>query len=144
MRSSRSRDVDDDDEPAPAKSSNTLLWVLLFSGLGLFGLFACCGCGGVVTYLIIRDDITGTTWRGTETLPGFGPLTFEFKKNGVAIMRDARDTVQGTWVRNGSEVTIRFANCEYRGTINGKTLTGTANGAGVLMGRVWQFSVTRD
>jgi hypothetical protein len=134
----------DDIALPPPRSSNTILWVLLLVGVGLFGLLGCCGCAGVGIYLLVKDDITNTTWRGNENLPGFGPLVFEFKSEGKAVMRDAKSTVHGTWTRNGSNVSIRFANCEYRGVINGRTMSGTAHGAAMLMGRTWQFNVTRD
>jgi hypothetical protein len=134
----------DDIALPPRRSSNAVIWVLILGGIGLFGLAGCCGCAGVGIFLITRDDITNTTWRGTENLPGFGPLVFEFKKDNVAIMKDAKANVRGSWTQNGKEVTIRFTNCEYRGTINGRTMSGTAHGAGMLMGQRWQFNVVRD
>jgi hypothetical protein len=91
-----------------------------------------------------RGDITGTTWSGTETLQGFGYLKFEFRPNSVAIMTDATSAVKGTvpgkWTRSGSEVTITFRNCTYRGTINGAVLSGTADSR--QFGR-WSFSLKK-
>ncbi len=132
---------------SPPRKSISVLWVFFLVGTGLFAFFACgCGCG-VGAYFLFRDDFTDTTWRGSEQLLGFGPLTFEFKQKGVAVMTDAKRVVKGTWTRNGSRVTIRFANCEYRGTIDGKVMTGTATGFGFgfrgLDGVAWPFEVTR-
>ena len=58
-------------------------------------------------------------------------------------MTDARGALQGNWKRNGNRVTIRFADCEYQGTINGKVMRGTAHFFVLQGGRNWQFTVTR-
>jgi hypothetical protein len=72
------------------------------------------------------SSLAGSTWSGSENLGGFGKLTFVFKDQQNAIMVDAKATVGGTYVVNGSNVTIRFKNCVYTGTLNGNVLTGSA------------------
>lgn len=93
-------------------------------------------------------SIGGTTWAGSETLPGFGPLTFVFRSNGTVAMVDAADpdrgTVEGNWYRQGNAVTLRFADCEYRGNINGSSISGNAHFfAGDRNGERWTFQVYR-
>jgi hypothetical protein len=65
-------------------------------------------------------------WAGTESLTGFGALTFVFAENGHVTMVDAKVTVNGSWTLAGRNVTIRFNNCVYTGEINGRTFQGTA------------------
>ena len=67
-------------------------------------------------------------FTGTETLPGFGKLTFDLHKNGKVTMIDAKSTSQGIWRREGDQYTLAFANGAvfYTGTLNGTTLAGTA------------------
>ncbi|HZZ80260.1 MAG TPA: caspase family protein [Gemmataceae bacterium] len=86
--------------------------------------------------------ITGTVWNGTESLSGFGRLTFEFLDAGKAVMIDAQSTVEGRWSQAGDEVTITFGNCVYIGRIQGSILSGKAR---FLQGepREWNFSATR-
>jgi hypothetical protein len=102
---------------------------------------AACIAGVIESF---SGDITDTTWSGSETLQGFGYLKFEFRPNSVAIMTDATSAVKGTvpgkWTRSGSEVTITFRNCTYRGTINGAVLSGTADSR--QLGR-WSFSLKK-
>lgn len=142
--SPRSRYDDDYDRPVRNQASYAWVWILLLVGVGGCVLLSCGVAGVVGVVFIIREDITNTTWRGNENLPGFGALTFEFKPKGQAIMRDAHGTVKGTWTKNGQNVNIRFSNCEYRGVINGDTMTGSAHGQQMMMGQVWQFTVTRN
>jgi hypothetical protein len=68
----------------------------------------------------------GSTWSGSENLGGFGKLTFVFKDAKKAIMVDAKSTVEGSYEVKGQNITIRFGNCVYNGTINGNVLSGTA------------------
>jgi hypothetical protein len=81
---------------------------------------------GLACLAASRGDLTGTTWHGGEVLPGFGPLTFEFRARNTAIMTDAKGQVRGSWSRSGDHVTIHFLNCEYEGTITGSQIRGTA------------------
>jgi len=142
----RYEDSEDFSFERPNKSS-AHLWI---AGCGLLtcGLLGCLCAGGVgVGYYLWRYDLTNTTWRGTENLAGFGALRFEFKKNNVVIMTDAARVVNGTWTRNGSDVTITFANCQYRGAIDGNVMTGTAHFTDPRFGpraAPWTFTVTRD
>jgi hypothetical protein len=127
------------------KSSNALVW-LAGCGVLSFGFFACM-CAGVAGYLVWRHDLTNTSWRGNENLAGFGALRFEFKKNNVVIMTDAQRVVQGTWSRQDSNVVLTFANCQYRGTIDGNIITGTAQYTDPRFGLgapAWAFSVARE
>jgi hypothetical protein len=75
-------------------------------------------------------NVAGTTWSGQEKLRDFGPLSFTFQADGKAIMTDAatprRGTIKGDWTQKGADVEFRFKDCVYRGRINGRQLSGTA------------------
>lgn len=88
------------------------------------------------------DELAGTTWDGSESLGGFGKLTFQFHADGKAIMIDTKSTVAGKWSRDGNRVTIAFQNCVYEGTLQEKTLSGNARET--PGDRQWTFSVTRS
>lgn len=74
--------------------------------------------------------VGGMTYSGSESLTNFGPLTFEFGKDGKVLMSDAgtpqRGKVAGTYTVNGTQVTLRFKDCIYVGQISGQQLSGTA------------------
>jgi hypothetical protein len=87
-------------------------------------------------------DIAGTVWKGSENLQGYGALTFEFHAQGKAVMIDTAGRTEGTWTRNGDEVTINFGGCAYRGRISGRTLSGMGeNLSGNNAGKTWAFRV---
>lgn len=66
-------------------------------------------------------------WVGTEDLPGYGRLEFQFFDGGRAVMIDARETVEGSFTRNGDSVTLTFRGvATYSGTIRGNSMSGTA------------------
>jgi hypothetical protein len=100
-------------------------------------------CVGIIGCVNASRDLTGTTWNGAENLEGFGDLKFEFRQKGNVVMTDAmyrvKGTVAGKWERTGSNVTITFLNCDYRGVVNGSVLSGTAYSA--QFGKAWTFSV---
>jgi S1-C subfamily serine protease len=75
-----------------------------------------------------QSTLTGTVWNGSETLAGYGKLTFQFVTNTVAVMIDARETMRGTYRQNGNSVTITFGGgVIYNGTINGDNMAGSAH-----------------
>lgn len=86
--------------------------------------------------------VAGTTWSGTESLAGFGNLTFQFLADGKAFMIDAKQKVGGKWAQAGSQVTITFGDCEYVGTVQGDKMAGKARFTKRDM--EWTFSLTRS
>jgi S1-C subfamily serine protease len=82
----------------------------------------------------------GTSWAGSETLPGFGKLRFQFLTNISVIMVDAKETSRGSYVHTGNNVTITFGGgVTYNGTVNGNSMAGSAtNGT-----NRWTWTVTR-
>jgi hypothetical protein len=87
-------------------------------------------------------SIAQSTWTGSETLQGYGKLTFQFRASGEAVMIDAQSTLAGSWAQHGNQVTIRFGDCIYQGTIQGQTLSGTGR---ITRNNVtWTFTVTRN
>jgi hypothetical protein len=81
-------------------------------------------------------------WTGSETLADYGKLTFQMSSGGRAVMRDAKETSEGTWQQSGNQVTLRFYNGRvvYTGTVNGSNLSGSANN-----GRTqWNFTMRRS
>jgi hypothetical protein len=89
-----------------------------------------------------KKDLANTTWAGSETLGGFGRLTFQFGANGQVTMIDAKETSHGSYTVQNNNVTLRFydGTVIYTGVINGSTLNGTAqNGEST-----WSFSVVKQ
>jgi len=86
------------------------------------------------------------TWKGSETLQGFGKLTFQLHADGTAVMIDAKNTVKGNWNQKGQRVAIVFSNCAYAGELKGRTLRGTArfmeNNESTR--EPWRFQVVRQ
>jgi uncharacterized caspase-like protein len=86
-------------------------------------------------------------FTGTETLPGFGKLSFAIYSNGRAIMTDAKSTQEGIWRQQGDRFTLSFANgaVVYTGALNGATLSGTATSPSTRQAGVqsWTWNVQR-
>ena len=76
-----------------------------------------------------NTDLTGTTWGGKETLPGYGPLSFRFMGNGQVTMTDKDGVQQGKYMQQGAAIALQFVNGSviYNGSINGQTMQGTAS-----------------
>lgn len=86
--------------------------------------------------------VAGTTWSGTENLPGFGKLSFVFRANGSVTMIDTKGETAGTYTQNGSDVTINFQGCVYQGRINGQSLAGSGRiTSGPQAGQTWSFQL---
>lgn len=75
-----------------------------------------------------QQNLAGTTWSGTETLAGYGNLTFQFQPGGQVSMLDRDGNTAGTWNTAGNSINISFPNLGifYTGTINGNQMNGTA------------------
>jgi S1-C subfamily serine protease len=87
-----------------------------------------------------KSNLRGTTWDGSETLPGFGKLRFQFVTDIQAIMVDAKETLRGSYIHTGNNVTITFGGgVVYNGTINGNSMSGGATNGQTN----WNWSVTR-
>jgi len=88
----------------------------------------------------VTTNPQATQWTGSETLAGFGSLTFQFLTGGRVVMFDAKSTSEGTWRRDGQKVSLFFSGGRvvYTGTLNGSTLSGTAHNERTT----WSFSVT--
>jgi S1-C subfamily serine protease len=75
-----------------------------------------------------QSTLTNTAWNGSETLPGYGRLTFQFITNTSVIMVDAQETSRGNYRQNGNSITITFGGgVIYNGTINGDSMAGAAH-----------------
>jgi hypothetical protein len=87
-------------------------------------------------------SVAGSTWSGTENLPGFGKLTFVFRANGSATMIDTKGETAGNWTQNGNDVTINFNGCVYQGRVNGQNLAGSGRiTSGNQAGQTWTFQL---
>jgi hypothetical protein len=88
--------------------------------------------------------LANTTWVGNENLQGYGRLEFRFQDGGQATMVDKDGATPGTYVVQGNNVTLTFANGAviYNGTLNGQSIAGTAYNAKSPEKR-WNFSVSR-
>jgi hypothetical protein len=88
------------------------------------------------------QNLVGTTWSGSESLSGYGRLTFEFYGGGRAVMIDTSGRTSGSWSRSGNSVTLRFhQTVVYRGTIRGTVLSGSGSSKNRSN---WSWSVTRE
>lgn len=89
----------------------------------------------------VSATLAGTRWTGTETLKGYGILTFEFHPNGQATMIDTEGVSLGQWFQKGSEVTILFYSGKviYQGTVSGDSIAGSARN---VAGTSWHFHVS--
>jgi hypothetical protein len=74
------------------------------------------------------SSLAGTSWQGTETLPGYGDLTFHFHEDSTATMVDTDGTSYGTWSQAGGRVRLAFydGTVIYDGTLSGNQLFGSA------------------
>ncbi len=86
-----------------------------------------------------------TQWSGSETLAGFGQLSFAIYPGGRVLMTDAKETVEGTWEKTGNQYTLAFFDHSvvYTGVVNGNLLAGTASGPGARMEarKTWKWKV---
>jgi len=91
---------------------------------------------------------TPRRFMGTETLPGFGKLSFALYSNGRAVMTDAKSTQEGIWRRQGDRFTLSFANgaVVYTGALSGATLSGTATSPSTRQAgtQSWTWSAQRQ
>lgn len=80
--------------------------------------------------------LTGTVWIGPAA--DGGTMHCEF----LAGERMRMSTAEGTWQQNDVTVTMNINNgyATYRGTINGTTMSGTAQNTA---GKTWAWSVTK-
>jgi uncharacterized caspase-like protein len=76
------------------------------------------------------SDTPATRWAGTETLAGYGKLSFALYASGRAVMVDAGETTEGIWRRTDNQFTLSFSDgaVVYTGNLEGQTLSGTATG----------------
>jgi S1-C subfamily serine protease len=87
------------------------------------------------------SNLTGTTWLGSETLPGFGKLRFQFITNVSVIMVDAQETSKGSFAHTGNNVTITFGGgVIYNGVVNGNNMAGNASNGKTN----WTWNVNRS
>ena len=86
-------------------------------------------------------------WIGTETLVGYGKVSFSMYSNGRAVMVDATSTTDGIWRKEENRYTLSFANgaIVYTGTINGNTISGTATSPSARQEamRSWKWTAKR-
>jgi hypothetical protein len=88
-----------------------------------------------------RHGLADGSWSGGETLQTYGALQFHLGAGGQATMNDKDGSIPGSWSQSGNSVVLRFyeGHVVYTGTLNGRTLSGTARN-----GRTsWTFSVSR-
>ncbi|MFO0966368.1 MAG: hypothetical protein U0793_12395 [Gemmataceae bacterium] len=87
--------------------------------------------------------VANTAWAGVEDLSGAPTkLGFAFRGDGKCVMIDQMSPgeVKGSYHQEGDQVTIEFANCVYRGRLEGNRLSGSAE---FTQGErlTWNFSV---
>jgi hypothetical protein len=91
---------------------------------------------------------TPRRFAGSETLPGYGKLSFAMYSNGRAIMTDAQSTAEGIWRQQGNQFTLSFANGSviYTGVLNGATISGTATSPGARQEatKTWNWTVQQQ
>jgi hypothetical protein len=85
-------------------------------------------------------DLAGSTWQGSETLAGYGALSFTFNAGGQASMIDKDGNTPGNWNRVGNSVTLNFGGVVYTGNINGGQISGSARDAK----NSWSWNVSNN
>ncbi len=104
------------------------------------------------TSKLAKDPVTttlptgnATRYVGSETLAGYGKLSFSLYPGGRTVMVDAMNTAEGTWQQNGNQYTFTFftGSVIYQGTLNGATLSGSASspGARTEERKTWNWTV---
>ena len=85
-------------------------------------------------------NMPNTVWTGSETLPGYGKLAFQFKANNQVTMIDAKETSHGQWTIKDNKIVLSFYNggTAYIGGLNGYTLSGKASNGKTM----WDWTVT--
>jgi len=79
-------------------------------------------------------QLAGSVWTGTENRDGIaGRLMLGFNANGKVFIcdrisnpNDVKTFIVGSWTQNGHEVEIRLRDAVYRGRINGRIFSGSA------------------
>ena len=85
----------------------------------------------------MRPDLRGQTFSGREALEGYGDLTFRFLDDTAVEMLDRDGTTRGTYAVDGSQATLTFAGCIYRGEVRGREIVGH----GCNHNAQWSFTV---
>jgi S1-C subfamily serine protease len=91
-----------------------------------------------------RQDFAGSEWVGQEDKPGLGALRFVFLSPTRVVMGPAKGTSLlriGTWKKDENDIRLQFFDGQrkYSGTIDGRTMKGTAEEGGVT----WTWNVAR-
>lgn len=86
------------------------------------------------------NSLEGTEWNGSETLQGFGKLTFRFGPQGQVVMVDAQGTTPGVYAQRGQQVVLAFFNGDviYEGMIAAGRMGGVAGNRNNVR---WSWSV---
>jgi hypothetical protein len=87
-------------------------------------------------------SVANTTWRGVESLPGYGVLVFEFHGDNTVTMTDSDGQSPGNWEQDGRFVTLRFygGNVIYTGSISGNEMVGSARNGQTT----WQWRLRKN
>ena len=87
-------------------------------------------------------------FAGTETLPGYGKLSFAMYSDGRVVMVDAKSTTEGIWRQQGAQYTLSFSNGSviYTGMLNGTTMSGNATSPSARQESVqsWTWTVRQQ
>ncbi len=87
-------------------------------------------------------------FEGTETLAGYGKLSFAIHAKGRVVMTDAKSTSEGIWQLQDNQYTLSFANgaVVYTGTLKGAVLSGTATSPGARQDemKTWNWTTQRQ
>lgn len=85
-----------------------------------------------------QNTLTGN-WSGTESLAGYGKVSFNFQPGGNVTMIDRDGTTPGNYNQNGNNISLAFGPVTYTGTVNGNTMSGTASNGQTT----WTWSAAR-
>ncbi len=75
----------------------------------------------------VGNVLSGRTFAGNETLPGYGAVTFRFINGNTVEMIDRDGATRGTYRQHGLQVTMTFGSTSYIGDIRGNAIAGSAN-----------------
>jgi hypothetical protein len=71
-------------------------------------------------------SLAGRSFAGTETLPGYGAVTFRYVDANTVEMIDKHGTTRGSYTQNGTQVTMTFGTVVYTGETRGDVISGSA------------------
>ena len=89
-----------------------------------------------------HTPVQGKVFAGQENLRGFGAVSFRFVDATTVDMQDKNGVTQGSYMINGNDVVLTFGPTDYRGQLQGQSLSGSARNTARNLD--WTFRVNEQ